>query len=194
MGGKTQATTAQADGDWMLATSARMRTLFCLAVSAVAISCSQPQEPEVLVSQEDVVLAYVDEGVDPDVADCLVGLGSRDLEFDALLPGVVTGNDALLVDEMLRSCTDAVAILSEEDLEARQNFDTGPFNIGDDLYLDELWTSCAAGSGAACDLLWEESPVGSQYESFGVTCGNRQEILDCTDEMDGPDLMPEDLE
>ncbi len=162
-------------------------------VVVVAVGCSSPQPTAVSVSQEDVVLAYVDEGMNAEVADCLVGLGSREFELDALLPGKAPEGDLLLIDEMLRSCTDAVAILSEEDLVARRNFESGPFNIGDDLYLDELWTGCARGNGADCDRLWEDAPVGSMYETFGVTCGNRSEILDCTEEMNGPDQTPEDL-
>ncbi len=175
----------------MAVSTVRVRTRLFLAVAAVAVGCSSPQPNEVSVSQEDVVLAYVDEGMDAEVADCLVGLGSREFELDALLPGKAPEEAALLIDEMLRSCTDAVAILSEEDLAAPENFGSGPFNIGDDLYLDELWTGCAAGDGADCDQLWEEAPVGSMYETFGVTCGNRSEILDCTEEMNGPDQTPQ---
>ena len=161
-----------------------------LMLAAVAVGCSAPQPASVSVSPDDVVLAYVDDGMNADVADCLVGLGSREFELDALLPGAAPEADALLLDEMLRSCTDAVAVLSEEDLEKRSTFDTGPFNIGDDLYLDELYADCTRGDGRACDLLWEEAPVGSIYESFGVSCGNRPEILDCTEEMNGPNETP----
>lgn len=161
-----------------------------LALSVVAVGCSDPAPPEARVSTDDVVLAYVDEGMDADVADCLVGLGSREFELGALLPGAAASEDALLLDELVRSCTDAVAALSEEDLAERTSFDTGPFNVGDDLYLDGLYADCTQGNGAACDQLWEESPVGSIYESYGVSCGNRLEILDCTEEMNGPDVTP----
>ena len=49
-----------------------------------------------------------------------------------------------------------------------------PFAYGDDAALDALWDSCEAGDMQACDDLYFESPVGSEYESFGDTCGNRQ--------------------
>ena len=39
--------------------------------------------------------------------------------------------------------------------------------------LDGLWTRCEAGDGGACDQLFAESPSGSDYENFGLTCGNR---------------------
>lgn len=172
----------------MFLSSVRARLLVVLV--ALAVGCSSSPPEAVVISQEDVVLAYVDTGMNAEVADCLVGLGSREFELDALLPGAAPTQDALLLDEMLRSCNDAVAALAEEDLEARTNFETGPFNIGDDLYLDELWAGCSGGNGADCDALWMESPVGSIYESYGVSCGNRPEILDCTEEMNGPETAP----
>lgn len=44
---------------------------------------------------------------------------------------------------------------------------------GDDSYLDGLWDACEQGDGEACDDLYLESPVGSDYEHFGDTCGER---------------------
>ncbi len=42
---------------------------------------------------------------------------------------------------------------------------------GDDAHLDGLWDACAQGNGQACDDLYWESPIGSEYEDFGNTCG-----------------------
>ena len=58
---------------------------------------------------------------------------------------------------------------------------TGPVTYGDDPELDELWDLCDAGDGVACDELWSRAPIGSEYERFGVTCGEREEILNCSD-------------
>ena len=44
---------------------------------------------------------------------------------------------------------------------------------GDDPALDALWDACAAGDNDACDSLFMDSPVGSEYETFGDTCGGR---------------------
>ena len=44
---------------------------------------------------------------------------------------------------------------------------------GEDADLDRLWDSCAAGNAQACDDLYLESPVGSEYEEYGDTCGDR---------------------
>jgi S1-C subfamily serine protease len=43
---------------------------------------------------------------------------------------------------------------------------------GDDPYLDELWDACAAGDLVGCDTLYYDSPVGTDYESFGASCGD----------------------
>jgi hypothetical protein len=48
-----------------------------------------------------------------------------------------------------------------------------PSTFGDDPTLDGLWTKCQGGDGGACDELFAESPSGSDYENFGLTCGNR---------------------
>lgn len=47
-----------------------------------------------------------------------------------------------------------------------------PWTFGDDPRLDELWTACEAGYMRACDELYLDAPVGSEYERFGATCGD----------------------
>jgi hypothetical protein len=54
-----------------------------------------------------------------------------------------------------------------------------PLRHGQDPVLDALWARCAVGYGAACDALFAQAPVGSQYESFALTCGGRTEELTC---------------
>ncbi|MDD9205924.1 hypothetical protein PU560_05495 [Georgenia sp. 10Sc9-8] len=48
-----------------------------------------------------------------------------------------------------------------------------PAGYGEDPALDRLWDRCESGDGAACDDLFWDSPVGSRYEEFGDTCGER---------------------
>lgn len=43
----------------------------------------------------------------------------------------------------------------------------------DDAVLDELWDGCASGDLAACDSLYLQAEPGSDYETFGGTCGLR---------------------
>jgi hypothetical protein len=49
----------------------------------------------------------------------------------------------------------------------------GPKRRGDDPALDALWDSCAAGFGQACDDLFDQAVMASEYEDFGATCGRR---------------------
>ena len=45
-----------------------------------------------------------------------------------------------------------------------------PADLGDDAELDELTESCFAGDVVACDLLFLQSPIDSEYEEYGDTC------------------------
>lgn len=65
-----------------------------------------------------------------------------------------------------------------------------PSTLGDDDRLDKLWTQCSDGWGYACDRLFEEAPLGTDYEQFGVSCGDRPLVLHCQSELDErpPDL------
>jgi serine/threonine protein kinase len=51
-----------------------------------------------------------------------------------------------------------------------------PFGLGDNDRLDALASQCAAGDLTSCDQLYKDSPVGSLYEEFGGTCGDRVEF------------------
>jgi len=39
--------------------------------------------------------------------------------------------------------------------------------------LDTLANGCYQGNGLSCDVLYEVSAIGSDYESYGATCGGR---------------------
>lgn len=70
-----------------------------------------------------------------------------------------------------------------------------PQNYGDDSYLDGLYDDCEAGDDTACDDLYYESPIGSEYEDFGQTCGDRDPGAfggECaTGSNVGPDVGPD---
>ena len=44
---------------------------------------------------------------------------------------------------------------------------------GDDPALDALWDACDEGDVDACDELYWQSPIGSEYEAFGMGCAGR---------------------
>lgn len=46
---------------------------------------------------------------------------------------------------------------------------------GSDEELDALYDACEDGDFAACDELYFSSGVGTEYEAFGETCGDRTE-------------------
>ena len=50
----------------------------------------------------------------------------------------------------------------------------GPSSYGDDAALDGLWDDCEAGDDEACDALVGRAPFDSDYESYGLTCGDRR--------------------
>jgi hypothetical protein len=59
---------------------------------------------------------------------------------------------------------------------------SGPRAYGDDPRLDALYDACERGSMRACDRLFEESPLFSEYEDFGLSCGGRNGLaLTCVD-------------
>jgi hypothetical protein len=64
------------------------------------------------------------------------------------------------------------------------------FTYGDDPGLDALWDACAAGEGKACDDLYHAAPIDSEYENFGYTCGDRPNVIICTELDEEPGLTP----
>ena len=56
-----------------------------------------------------------------------------------------------------------------------------PRRRGDDPTLDGLYDQCALGSGQACDDLFNLAPIGSEYESFAITCGGRTTERRCAE-------------
>ncbi len=62
---------------------------------------------------------------------------------------------------------------------------TQPRKPGDDPKLDQLYAACQAGSGAACDQLFDAAPIGSEYEQFALTCGGRTQEARCADKYPG---------
>lgn len=106
--------------------------------------------------------------------------GSEYEEFGSTCGGTTDGStfcDSALPDEG----TDPGA---EEGTDSSST--TGAQTYGDDAELDALWDACQAGSGTACDDLYWASDLGTEYESFGSTCGNRVEYaISCESEIGG---------
>jgi hypothetical protein len=53
--------------------------------------------------------------------------------------------------------------------------DGGDTSGGGDVDIEGLIAECEGGSNAACDELWFNTPVGSDEERIGATCGGRSD-------------------
>ncbi|MFT7598368.1 MAG: hypothetical protein ACI8TP_001289 [Acidimicrobiales bacterium] len=147
----------------------------------VAAACSADDEVMVPPSRAQVVDAYAGTGLSEAVAQCVVGLGERQFDLIDLDPDRATPPQTQeLLDEFILSCVDAENLGRTTLSEPPSLAFKGEADVfGDDADLDDLWLLCEAGVGALCDDLWEAAPVGSTYEQFGVTCGERFDVLDC---------------
>ncbi|MCH1450202.1 MAG: hypothetical protein L7U66_00220 [Acidimicrobiales bacterium] len=78
--------------------------------------------------------------------------------------------------DVLAAIFSCSAELFEGDLFGGDGVFSDADTYGDDPDLDALWDDCDAGDDVACDDLYLRSPIGSDYESFGSTCGERESI------------------
>ncbi len=132
----------------------------------------------------DVMAYFADAGEDAAVAECIAELGRRAFSDEELLAAadgrsIDVETDTQLA-ELVASCQEAHAV--DELIEPELDIQLGdPMKFGDDVVLDQLYMACGNGDGAACDELFDEAPVGSEYEEFGLTCGGRADVLDCAE-------------
>ncbi|HVN51940.1 MAG TPA: hypothetical protein VMT43_10930, partial [Acidimicrobiales bacterium] len=105
-------------------------------------------------------------------------IGSRYLEPDVTVPGPIAARMAAMRDD----CIGVAGLgLSTPSTASVPGTEAGsqPLRHGQDPVLDALWARCAAGDGAACDELFDQSPIGSEYERFALTCGGRTPQMAC---------------
>lgn len=160
--------------------------LVILALVVAAGACSDADHQETAAGwAEQVEARLVDRSVDRPVVDCVLNVARVDLRRNSLSEAAT---DELVANcERAREVIDGAAAPDDTQGQAMAMTDQ-PFTLGDDPTLDGLWTACADGSGRSCDQLFAAAPVGSEYEEFGVSCGNRPELLHCGD----LDVLPED--
>jgi hypothetical protein len=128
--------------------------------------------------EREMVEGMMAEGVAQAGALCVVdAIQNEDIDLGQLLRA---GDDAdeLLSPEMMTvvfRCMDELFdpdSFSFDEFREPSDFEGGTY--GDDSTLDALWDACGGGDGAACDELYWISPVDSEYEEYGNTCGNRK--------------------
>jgi hypothetical protein len=108
--------------------------------------------------------------LDPEITDEMAACVVAELEARGLDLADSTDQEA------------AVSAAGEEALVACLTEGTGPPEpvdpeivdaYGSDPKLDALWDECEEGDGDACDRLYFQAPIGSEYEEFGYSCGHR---------------------
>jgi hypothetical protein len=163
--------------------------LMALLLSLLAAACSGEGAGQGRSVDDDVVSEEPSPATE--VPDDVDGYGD-DPVLDALWDDCAAGDDAAC-DELYR-----VSPVGSEYEEFGDTCggssagggcvpeDVGPYAYGDDPALDALWDDCAAGDDAACDELYRVSPVGSEYEEFGDTCGGSSAGGGCVPEDVGP--------
>jgi hypothetical protein len=73
-----------------------------------------------------------------------------------------------------QTCGRRIAIRSASGVDCNGKLgEGGPVTYGDDFFLDGIWDGCKEGDDSMCDQLYGSSPLGSDYEAFGSTCGDR---------------------
>lgn len=96
--------------------------------------------------------------------------GAEEEEFMALVFTCMT--DANVFEELMDTVIDEVLDSSDAD-DSSWFSSEGAMNYGDDEYLDLLYDGCKDGSNEDCYVVWSMSPIGSEYEAFGLSCGGR---------------------
>jgi hypothetical protein len=172
---------------------------------------AEPEESTTTTADDDTTSTTGDDG--PSDGDPFTY--GDDAEFDALWDACEEGNGAAC-DELFwsspggsdyetfgntcgeRFSEDDVPFSCEEEIGGEKVDDSSGDGTayGDDPALDALWDACEEGDGTACDDLFWQSPVDSEYEAFGNTCGERFSEADapfsCADEIGGGDSGSDD--
>ncbi len=110
----------------------------------------------------DALWDACDEGIH-DACDDLWGMSPIGSGYEAF--GSTCGSSTAATDG---GCSERFGTSAGDDFFAQA--------YGDDPGLDVVHDACRAGGGAACDLLYDMSPIDSDYERFALTCGERRAL------------------
>ncbi|MFQ5558151.1 MAG: hypothetical protein ACE5GB_11675 [Acidimicrobiales bacterium] len=137
------------------------------AITLLATACGGSAEDDFREQMGEV-------GFDDQTIDCIIG------ELDAAGLSVSDVSDSALGEADIppaaqNAITSCLAGAALDDTGGGDTLTGGADGYGDDPTLDALYDECAAGDGEACDSLYFQSPIGSEYETYGNTCGERFE-------------------
>lgn len=122
------------------------------------------------------------------LAMCWYGRGGEDAKVDAFKVNV-SGKSWLIV--LLAGCAMITAQWWRDAEHADNAAPPPPTEVLTDTFdydrLSTLWDDCGGGNNASCDTLWIESPIDSDWETYGSTCAERSETPlegECVDTLD----------
>ena len=122
-------------------------------------------------------LKEIDSSITDETVDCIIhelearGLSVTDVSDDAIGAGPIPVDGRAAFSACLSDSPDTP---KSDSSESDSPGTSGTY--GTDAVLDALWDACVAGDGAACDDLYFQTTIGSDYEDFGHTCGRRYEV------------------
>ncbi len=111
-------------------------------------------------------------GVEPAGAEC-IAIAFIDEQEGVALQGIVDAANGGSSLGPLGRDLDRYESECGVDLEEAVAGATAGQAYGDDPVVDGVWDACASGNGQACDDLYLDSATGSEYERFGLACGDR---------------------
>ncbi len=121
-------------------------------------------------------LTDLDPSITDETVDCILseldarGLNVSDISDESVGDGPIPQGG----QEALATCLFDDTVADSGSSGSSDSSGTGGADTyGSDPTLDALWDACEGGDGAACDDLYFQSPIGSDYEAFGDTCGRR---------------------
>lgn len=101
----------------------------------------------------------------------LVGIGAGVIAFAGWLDHEIRSGTVDKTTETLPTAPPTVPTTVAGDDGTDDPWGDDPFTYGDDNDLDKLWRECDRGIWTSCDDLYLQSPLGSDYEWFGASCG-----------------------
>ena len=134
-------------------------------IGALEITVAEVIAGDLSAEQDGEVLAAT--------LECVEDLATVEGFVDSFIAGAAEEGTELTRDEA--RC--AIRALDAEDQDAAilacLGDRAGRGDFGDDPVLDLLVEQCRRGNNQACDELHLTSPIGSEYEAYGRTCGGR---------------------
>ena len=165
--------------------------LVAIVVLAIAVVAIVALVPDDHFDRQAAIERVVDDSngrITPDQAACYVDRAHHEVGASALDAGAHPSDEVSSRLTAIRVDCVGVANLGRDPASATESTGTSvpstesgnlPRRVGDDPTLDALYAQCRDGFGQACDALFDQAPVGSDYEAFAVTCGNRTRELSC---------------